>query len=114
MLQRNQCTAGCTHLNGIFHVVIRHQVEIIHLVNFSGFGILVIHPGTSYRCIQCTGQIFDCIGCLFLAALCSIICILVDVSIGVRVNGSEDCRKLVLGGLLRIAIGRFSKGGRRI
>ena len=112
MLQRNQCAARRTHLDGILYVVIRRQMEIVHLIDVAGLGILVVHPGASNYRIQRAGQILDGIGRLFLAALCRTVCVLINIGIGIRVNRCECRRKLVLGCLLRIAVGGFSKGRR--
>ena len=114
MFQRNQCIVRRVHLNGILYIIIRHQVQIVHLIDVSGLGILIVHLCAGDFRIQHTRQILDCIVCLFLAALCRTVRIFINIGIGIGVNGGKDCRKLVGGYLLRIAVGSLSKGRRGI
>ena len=114
MFQRNQCIVRRVHPNGILYIIIRHQVQIVYLIDVSGLGILIVHLCASDFRIQHTRQILDCIVCLFLAALCRTVLILINIGIGIGVNGGKDCRKLVGGYLLRIAVGILSKGRRGI
>ena len=114
MFQRNQCIVRRVHPNGILYIIIRHQVQIVHLIDVSGLGILIVHLCTGDFCVQHTRQILDCIVCLFHTALCRTVRILINIGIGIGVNGGKDCRKLVGGYLLRIAVGSLSKGRRGI
>ena len=112
MFQRNQCIVRRVHPNGILYIIIRHQVQIVHLIDVFGLGILIVHLCAGDFCVQHTRQILDCIVCLFLAALCRTVCVLINIGIGIRINRCECRRKLVLECLLRIAVGGFSKGRR--
>ena len=55
------------------------RVRRQHLIDVFGLGILIVHLCAGDFCVQHTRQILDCIVCLFLAALCRTVRILINI-----------------------------------